>query len=213
MNEIKVIDLAAYVTDGEFLLENVTLENCKVMNLHCDKILYENCKFHNVVFDDHFDDHAISSENCEFIHCEFHINFGQSYLTLEDNLFRDCLFENINLDYGSGTSYMKGNGFLDCNFMNVKLQGDTEYIDQYIRGGKIENAVFISNNMNGNQFLEMQFKDVEIGAYFIGNKMYSVSFENVLLKGVLTEMTGANNLNVFFHCDTSGFRFKDQNEE
>ena len=43
--------------------------------------------------------------------------------------------------------------------------------------------------------------------------MYSVSFENVLLKGVLTEMTGANNLNVFFHCDTSGFRFKDQNEE
>ena len=44
MNEIKVIDLAAYVTDGEFLLENVTLENCKVMNLHCDNIVYENCK-------------------------------------------------------------------------------------------------------------------------------------------------------------------------
>ena len=213
MNEIKVIDLAAYVTDGEFLLENVTLENCKVMNLHCDKILYENCKFHNVSFEDHFDNHMFCIERCEFIHCEFHIDFAQSYLTLEDNLFRDCLFENINLDYGSGTSYMKGNGFLDCNFMNVKLQGDTEYLDQYVRGGKIEDAIFISSNMSGNQFLEMQFKDVELGAYFIDNKMYSVSFENVLLKGVLTEMTGANNLNVFFHCDTSGFRFKDQNEE
>ena len=93
MNEIKVIDLAAYVTDGEFLLENVTLENCKVMNLHCDNIVYENCKFHNVVLMIILMIMRLVVENCEFIHCEFHINFGQSYLTLEDNLFRDCLFE------------------------------------------------------------------------------------------------------------------------
>ena len=33
--------------------------------------------------------------------------------------------------------------------------------------------------------------------------MYFVSFENVLLKGIMTEMTEANTLNVFFHCNTS----------
>lgn len=32
--------------------------------------------------------------------------------------------------------------------------------------------------------------------------MYFVSFENVLLKSIMTEMTGANTLNVFFHCNT-----------
>lgn len=130
------------------------------MNLHCDRISYEYCKFHNVTFDNH----AITSEKCEFIHCEFYIDFLQSYLILEDNLFRDCLFENINLEYSGEISYIKGNGFLDCIFKNVKLQEDTEYIDQYVRGGKIEDAIFISSNMSGNQYLEMQFKDVEIGA-------------------------------------------------
>ena len=41
--------------------------------------------------------------------------------------------------------------------------------------------------MLSNQFFNMQFKDVELYAFFIDNKMYTVTFENTILTGVMEE--------------------------
>ncbi len=59
----------------------------------------------------------------------------------------------------------------------------------------------------------MQFKDVELYAFFIDNKMYTVTFENTILTGVMEETPQDNNFNVFFKCDTSGFTFVDPEAE
>ena len=210
MSERKVLNMKEYVEDGKLCLENFKLENCKIAELQCKEIYFEKCIFSNVIFESHFDDVSISIEECEFRHCEFHGSLGQSYLVLKDNLFKESQFENIRMEFDSEVSYMAGNGFFNCSFKNVKLESDIEYLNQYISGGKIEDVLFRSSNMTSNQFLNMRFKDVELSAYFIDNKMHSVLFENVTLTGVMKECPGENNLNVFFKCDTSGFTFIDQ---
>ena len=210
MNEGKILRMIEYVQDGKVCLGNLVIENCKIAELQCENIYFEKCIFRNVIFENHFDDVSIGIEKCEFRDCRFHGNLGRSYLVLKENLFMESQFKNISMKFGSEISYMKGNGFLNCSFENVKLQSDIEFLNQYFSGGKIENVIFESSNMTSNQFLNMQFKDVELNAFFIDNKMHGVSFENTTLIGVMEETPQDNNFNVFFKCDTSGFTFIDQ---
>lgn len=211
MNEIKIISMTEYVKSGKLCLENIKFENCKITEFQCEDIYLKKCIFRNVIFENHFEDASIGIEECEFRNCSFHGNWGQSCLVLTENLFEETYFENINMEFGSEISYMKDNGFFNCSFKNMKLESDFEFLDQYFSGGKIENIYFSSSNMTSNQFLNMQFKDVELNAYFIDNKIHAVSFENTILTGVMEETPqDNNNNNVFFKCNTSGFTFIDQ---
>jgi hypothetical protein len=126
-----------YVKDGEVRLKYVTLENCKIAELSCEKIAFEKCVFRDVVFESDFDDEIICIEECEFRNCRFHGNLGQSYLILEENFFKECQFENISMDFYADVSHIEGNGFFNCSFKNVKLEPESDFSNQYFSGGKM----------------------------------------------------------------------------
>ena len=196
-------DLSRYLKDGEVHLVDVKIENCRITGRQCKASYFIKCVFHNVVFERNFEWDVISYEKCKFTNCVFHGELGKSYLILQDNLFKNCLFEDISMEFDGEMSCMADNGFFDCNFTNVKLVRDIEFLSQTVCGGKIEEAFLISSNMTMNQFTDMQMENVRIIASYSDNVMASVVFDNVTLEWEADESYDDGNL--FYECDTTGF--------
>lgn len=199
---MKDFDLSEYLKDREVNLKNVKVEDCRISGRLCKTSCFAKCVFHNVVFDRYFEDDVIFFEECEFTECVFHGSLRKSYLVLKDNLFKNCIFENISMEFGGEKSYIAGNGFFRCNFKNVKLIREIEFLNQTISGGKIEDAFLISPNMAGNQFSDMQMENVRIMAYYSDNVMASVVFRSVTLEWEADR--NYDDGNMFYQCDTSG---------
>lgn len=198
------IDLRNYLKEGQIELEKIRIENGRLTGKVSQKSSFTKCTFNNVVFERQFDDDAVYYGNCEFVNCVFHGSLGTSYLILQDNLFKNCLFEDISMEFGGEKSYIVRNGFFDCNFINVKLVRDIEFISQTIKGGKIENASLLSSNMSYNQFLNLQMVDVRIMAFYTDNIMASVVFKDVTLE--FETRVHMDDGNMFYQCDTSSLK-------
>ena len=84
---------------------------------------------------------------CDAKQCVFYGNLGKTYVELRDNIFKNCMFENIIMEWRGEQSTIKENGFFECTFKNMKLDRDIEFISQTICGGTIEDIYFLSSNM------------------------------------------------------------------
>lgn len=197
-------DLQEYVKDGRAELKGVRIENRRLSGRQCEASIFIRCVFNNVVFDRQFENDEIYYEECEFVNCVFHGSLGKSYLVLRDNLLKDCVFENVSMEFGGELSDINGNGFFDCSFKNVKLAGDAEFLSQTIKGGKIEDAYLLSTNMTQNQFLDLRMENVQMLAAYSDNVMASVVFRNVTLKRIADVYQDDS---IFYQCDTAGLKF------
>ena len=73
-------------------------------------------------------------------------------LLVKDNIFIDCVFENISyrsFQVQSNVTYSK---FVNCNFSNIKMEGDLSFIGLEFQGGKIDNFNFYGNQIMQNIF-------------------------------------------------------------
>jgi len=217
MSEQKEFDLSIYLQDGQVCLENLRIENCKIVGLQCKAGYFKGCVFEHVVFDYQFEQRIIIFEECEFTKSEFHGNLKKTQMVLRDNLFKGCLFENIFLEFmEGGRSVITDNGFFDCVFKNVKSEQELQFTNQMICGGKMEEFSLLldvtqalcsqqCSNMQHNIFSNMQMENVHFMAAYNDNVMESVSFWNTAIEWIL-ELDNANSQdnNKFYECDTSG---------
>lgn len=204
MSEIKIFDLIKYGEDKEVRLENLSIIDCRIDSSHYNRIIFIKCTFENVVFEGHYEDGegSVIFIECKAKQCVFYGNLGKTYVELRDNIFKNCMFENIIMEWRGEQSTIKENGFFECTFKNMKLDRDIEFISQTICGGTIEDIYFLSSNMVENQFLNLQMNNTQIMAYFTDNIMASVIFKNVTLEWEIDENYDDGNL--FYQCDTCG---------
>lgn len=206
MSKIRKVNLLEYLKDDEIYLENVSLKNCRLVSPEGYDLQFRKCIFQNVVIDGDLEEWGNAAEfyECEFRNCIFRGDFGETYFVMEENYFRDCLFENINIECEDDTSTITANGFFDCIFKNVNLNQIIEFLEQTISGGKMQNVLLYSSDMSRNLFSNIQMQKVKIQALYNENVMDSVIFKDVLLEWE-SEDDSYSDENIFFQCDTSGF--------
>lgn len=205
MSEKREFDLSEYLKDDEVYLENVRLENCRLVSSGDNGIVFRKCVFQNVIIDGNNEKwgNETAFYECELRNCIFRGDFGETYLVWEENFFKNCLFENINIECGDDMSTIVDNGFFDCNFKNVKLNQDIEFLEQTISGGKMQNVLLISSSMSRNLFSKIQMEQVIIRALYSENVMDSIIFKDVMLEWELEDDNYPDE-NLFYQCDTSG---------
>ena len=130
-------------------------------------------------------------------------NFGETYLDWRENFFKNCLFENINIEDGGSRSSIVDNGFLNCNFMNVNLNQDIHLLQLTISGGEMQNMSLFSTNMISNVISNVQMNHVKISALYGDNIMDSITFRDVFLEWESPYDPHPDN-NIFYQCDTRG---------
>lgn len=205
MSEIKDYDLLEYLKDEEIYMENINLASCKLVSSEDYGIMLKKCVFQNVIIDGNNGTwgNATVFKECEFRNCIFRGDFGEIYLEWSENFFKDCLFENINIEYGGDISSIDDNGFLNCNFKNVKLNQDIHLLHLTINGGTIYNLSLFSTHMRANLFSNLLMEHVKIQALYNNNIMDFVNFKDVLLEWE-SEDDNYSDENIFFQCDTNG---------
>jgi len=200
-------NLSQCVKAGKICFQDFDMEFGSIEIPQCRTIEFTRCIFNHLNFDLLYDFELSwwGAIECEFRHCVFHGDLKECSLMLEDNLFKECQFENIYMENDGQTSYMGNNGFFDCDFINIKSYRDIEFMNQVINGGKMEDVFFISQHMENNQCSDMYMENVEIGACFDHNAMGSVVFKNVTLSGAMGSC--GYDTNVFYKCDKGGLKF------
>jgi len=213
MSEIKEFDLSEYLRDEEICMENTSLENCRLVSPRGNGLMLRKCIFQNVIIDGDCEKWGDTAEfyECEFRNCVFRGNFRGVYLVWEENLFKDCLFENIFIEVGDDESCITDNGFFDCNFINVNFVQDIEFLSQTIIGGKMQNVRLIMTHMTGNLFSKMQMEQVNIIALYDENVMDSVVFRDVMLEWE-SEDNDYLDENLFYQCNTNGLTCRRREE-
>lgn len=204
MSEREELDLTEFVKDDTVFLDHLRIENYKIQSAQYKSIIFVGCSFVNVVFEGHPEEWGgmVVFVGCEAKQCVFHGDIGKTYLEIRENLFKECLFENIGMEWGGEVSIIAENGVFDCKFKNVKLIHELEFLSQTIRGGNIENMRLLSTNMSGNQFSDLQISNTKITAFFTNNIMDSVIFKDVILEWAIDE--AYDDGNIFYQCDSSG---------
>lgn len=204
MSELREFDLLKYLKDDGIYLENVSLENCSMASSGTYYLYFKKCVFQNVIFDGEHEEWGDASFfECEFRDCMFCGDFGETYLDWRENFFKNCLFENINIEDGGSISSIVDNGFLNCNFMNVNLNQDIHLLQLTISGGEMQNMSLFSTNMISNVISNVQMNHVKISALYGDNIMDSITFRDVFLEWESPYDPHPDN-NIFYQCDTRG---------
>ena len=118
-------------------------------------------------------------------------------MLVKDNIFIDCVFENISyrsFQVQSNVTYSK---FVNCNFSNIKMEGDLSFIGLEFQGGKIDNFNFYGNQIMQNIFLDLQIKDMNLNCAFIENRMERIDFKGTKISGYCRD-------NIFIECEPNG---------
>lgn len=208
MNSLKDFDVSDYIKDGEVLLRNLRIENCRIAGLELQNIRLiriNNCVLENVTFQNCFKYGVIISEST-FIDCRFHdtINGDKSYdgvLSLRHSAFTDCLFDDVDLYVCEESSVAKCY-FWNCTFKNVDITGGIETGSSFWIGGTMEDLAYKVVYIDNCEFYHMKMQHMDIGAGIDGNRFEDIKFENVTVRG-------RNGGNTFVDCDTDGYTFVD----
>ena len=169
-----------------------------------EKVRITNCIFENVIFKNHTKT-TCCIEECEFINCEFHDTFRDEelddiLLVLMNNIFTQCLFENISFYGYNEQSEILHSKFANCNFKNIQLEGNLAIAALTLSEGNVECFSFKGLEIRDNCLINVKLKDLDLKAAVYFNKL-----ENVVFKDV--KLTGRIDKNDFINCDESGFTF------
>ena len=169
---LKHLDLSQFTLNEKMYIENANIQNCKISEIQNRICVISKCNFYNV-----------EGEDLE--------------LLVKDNIFIDCVFENISyrsFQVQSNVTYSK---FVNCNFSNIKMEGDLSFIGLEFQGGKIDNFNFYGNQIMQNIFLDLQIKDMNLNCAFIENRMERIDFKGTKISGYCRD-------NIFIECEPNG---------
>lgn len=180
------------------------IKDCNIKEIYSETTEFEDCVFEHIEFMNHFRKGYFSMRSCIFKNCIFHDTFGSVYLFICDNIFEDCLFEGIRTSRKTEGAFLLDNTFKNCIFRDMIWVGYGLYSSK-VSGGKMKQIHYHEyKEIYDNQFLDVQMEDIEVEMEdytFLKNKLYSVTFRNVILKGQMEKN------NKFKHCDTSGLTY------
>ena len=204
MSIMNDFNIAKFVTDGKLLLENQKIENCKIAGMQFERVKIKNCVFENVIFEN-YTKKSFWLENCEFRNCKFHDVFRDEelddiLLVVMNNVFIDCLFEDISFYGYNEQSEILDNKFEKCKFNKLKLEGNLAIANLMLNGGNIEDFSFKGLEIRDNCIENLQLQELDLMTAVYYNKFENVVFDDVRL-------TGRINDNNFINCDKSGFTF------
>ena len=126
---LKHLDLSQFTLNEKMYIENANIQNCKISEIQNRICVISKCNFYNVVFENSFYEVYATFKECKFIKCMFRDTFEGEDLELlvKDNIFIDCVFENISyrsFQVQSNVTYSK---FVNCNFSNIKITFSNKY--------------------------------------------------------------------------------------
>ena len=180
------------------------IKDCNIKEIYSETTEFEDCVFEHIEFMNHYRKGYFSMRSCIFKNCIFHDTFGSVYLFICDNIFEDCLFEGIRTSRKTEGAFLLDNTFKNCIFRDMTWVGYGLYSNK-VSGGKMKQIHYHEyKEIYDNQFLDVQMEDIEVEMEdytFLKNKLYSVTFSNVILKGQMEKN------NKFKHCDTSGLTY------
>ena len=180
------------------------IKDCNIKEIYSETTEFEDCVFEHIEFMNHYRKGYFSMRSCIFKNCIFHDTFGSVYLFICDNIFEDCLFEGIRTSGKTEGAFLLDNTFKNCIFRDMTWVGYGLYSSK-VSGGKMKQIHYHEyKEIYDNQFFDVQMEDIEIEMedyIFLKNKLYSVTFSNVILKGQMEKN------NKFKHCDTSGLTY------
>lgn len=180
------------------------IKDCSIKEIYSETTEFEDCVFEYIEFMNHYRKGYFSMRSCIFKNCIFHDTFGAVYLFICDNIFEDCLFEGIRTSGKTEGAFLLDNTFKNCIFRDMTWVGYGLYSSK-VSGGKMKQIHYHEyKEIYDNQFFDVQMEDIEVEMEdytFLKNKLYSVTFSNVILKGQMEKN------NKFKHCDTSGLTF------
>lgn len=180
------------------------IKDCNIKEIYSETTEFEDCVFEHIEFMNHYRKGYFSMRSCIFKNCIFHDTFGSVYLFICDNIFEDCLFEGIRTSRKTEGAFLLDNTFKNCIFRDMTWVGYGLYSNK-VSGGKLKQIHYHEyKEIYDNQFLDVQMEDIEVEMEdytFLKNKLYSVIFSNVILKGQMEKN------NKFKHCDTSGLTY------
>lgn len=196
---LKHLDLSQFTLNEKMYIENANIQNCKISEIQNRICVISKCNFYNVVFENSFYEVYATFKECKFIKCMFRDTFEGEDLELlvKDNIFIDCVFENISyrsFQVQSNVTYSK---FVNPNFSNIKMEGDLSFIGLEFQGGKIDNFNFYGNQIMQNIFLDLQIKDMNLNCAFIENRMERIDFKGTKISGYCRD-------NIFIECEPNG---------
>lgn len=211
MNERKDFDISEYLKDDVVYLENLRIENSRFASLQSEwaekRLVITKCIFENVVFDNHCGRGYIKIRESEFNDCSFYDTFGTGKFDVEQNIFRECLFDGISI-HGVEVSYIAKSKFISCNFKNLDIKWKTALYDLEIIGGTIKQSCIVRGSMRKIKVTDVQIEDVQLKGNFKQNRMESVVFKSVFLEGSMAE-SGSDEENIFLNCEMGGLSFKE----
>lgn len=180
------------------------IKDCNIKEIYSETTEFEDCVFEHIEFMNHYRKGYFSMRSCIFKNCIFHDTFGSVYLFICDNIFEDCLFEGIRTSRKTEGAFLLDNTFKNCIFRDMTWVGYGLYSNK-VSGGKMKQIHYHEyKEIYDNQFIDVQMEDIEVEMEdytFLKNKLYSVTFRNVILKGQMEKN------NKFKHCDTSGLTY------
>lgn len=180
------------------------IKDCNIKEIYSETTEFEECVFEHIEFMNHYRKGYFSMRSCIFKNCIFHDTFGSVYLFICDNIFEDCLFEGIRTSRKTEGAFLLDNTFKNCIFRDMTWVGYGLYSNK-VSGGKMKQIHYHEyKEIYDNQFLDVQMEDIEVEMEdytFLKNKLYSVTFRNVILKGQMEKN------NKFKHCDTGGLTY------
>jgi len=210
MGEGKDFDVSGYLKDGVIYLDNLKVEDCRFAALQSEwkkkKVVMKKCVFNNVEFDNHCGRGFLDIKECEFKNCTFHGMLGMGMFKVWASIFNNCIFEEFSTG-GTLVSMIGRSRLFQCTFHNIDLKWSISIYKTEINGGKIEHSRIVKTSISESQFTHMQMEDVEIRGGYDENRMESVIFKNVVLRGSMGEESVNNQKNIFVDCDTEGFTF------
>ena len=199
MSMPEYLDLSQFTLNGKMHIENASIENRKISGIQNKFISISKCSFNNVVFENSFHEVYATFKESEFIKCTFRDTFEGEDLELlvKDNIFIDCVFENISYRSFQVQSNVTNSKFINCNLSNIKMEGDLSFVDLELQGGKIDSFTFYGNQIMFNNFSDLQIKDMNLNCAFIKNKMERINFKG-------TKISGDCKDNIFIGCEPNG---------
>lgn len=196
MSSLKNVDLSQFISDKEMRIENAVLENCVISEIQNKILVINRCHFKNVIFENSFNDVYATFKECEFAECVFHDTFeGEDLeLVMQDNIFINCVFENISYRSFQVQSNVVNCKFNNCNFTNIMIEGDLCFIGLEMKSGKINNFSFYGNQIIQNYFSDLQIANTDLKCAFMKNKLERIDLREVKINGYCRD-------NILIECE------------
>lgn len=206
MSTMQNFDYSRYIINDGVVLENLNLKNCKITGITNRDLEIRNCIFEKVVFENHFSKgyRCVAFEECNFSKCRFYDTFEEKIIELIviNNVFEECIFENIKYCVCTGQSEVCESKFTNCTFKNILIDGQICFIGLEMCGGGMTYLDLHCESIMGNQFTDMKMEKININRGFIKNRMKNIVFDEVVLHtSDYEKMYGES---VYIECDTNG---------